>query len=63
MCAYAGGSGVGVLGPYMPYFWSIPARIVRSGFPSIFIAITSRVMLRQMSQPEPWLVKVMRPSG
>jgi hypothetical protein len=52
-----------VLGPYWPYRWSIAARITESDLPSAFIAITSRVMLRQMSHLAPWLVKVMRPPG
>src|SRR2546428_11234366 len=47
---HAGGSGVGVLGPNVLYFWSIAARIAWSGLPSACMAITARVMLRQMSQ-------------
>lgn len=45
-----------MLGPNFPYFWSIAARISRMGFFSAFIAITSRVMLRQMSQVAAWLL-------
>jgi hypothetical protein len=58
---HAGGSGVGVLGPNVLYCWSIAARMARSGLPSACMVITSRVMLRQMSQVAPWLVKVMWP--
>jgi hypothetical protein len=38
------------------------SRISRSGFPSRFNAITSRVMFRQISHPAAWLVNVIRPS-
>ena len=56
------GSGVGVAGPDRPYRASIAARISRRGFPCRFIAITSRVMLRQRVQVTPWLVYVIVPS-
>lgn len=52
-----------MLGPNLPYFWSIAARIWRGDFFSAFIAITSRVMFRQMSQVAEWLLNVIRPSG
>lgn len=51
--AYPGGSGVGVLGPNLLYCWSITARTAWSGLPSACMAITSRVMFRQMSQVAP----------
>ncbi len=38
------------------------ARIARGGFFSDVMAITSRVMLTQMSQVAEWLLKVIRPS-
>jgi len=53
---------VGVAGPDSPYLASIAARISRSGFPSPFIAITSRVMPRQSVHVAPWLVYVIVPS-
>jgi hypothetical protein len=49
--------------PIGPYFSSMAERIALSGFPSLSIAITSRVMLRQMSHFAPWLVKVIAPSA
>ena len=52
-----------MLGPNFPYFLSIAARISGNGFFSEIIAITSRVMLRQMLQPAEWLLKVIRPSA
>jgi hypothetical protein len=58
---YPGGSGVGVGSPVVPYVSSIAVRIAWSDFPSACIAITSRVMLRQMSHLAPWLVNVMAP--
>jgi hypothetical protein len=47
---YAGGNGVGVLGPYLPYFPSMYERICARDFPSALKRITSRVMSRQMFQ-------------
>ena len=47
---YAGGNGVGVLGPYLPYFPSMYSRISLSDLPSVWRRITSRVMSRQMFQ-------------
>jgi hypothetical protein len=49
--------------PIGPYFSSIAVRIAFSGLPSACIAITSRVMSRQMSHLAPWLVNVMAPSA
>jgi hypothetical protein len=46
-----------------PYFSSIAVRIAWSDCPAACMAITSRVMFRQMSQRAPWLVKVMAPFG
>ncbi len=51
-----------MLGANSPYFWSIAVRISRKGFFSPVIAITSRVMFRQMSQVAAWLLNVIRPS-
>jgi hypothetical protein len=50
---HAGGNGVNVGGPNALYFPSITARIARSDLPSACMAITSRVMFRQMSQVAP----------
>jgi hypothetical protein len=61
--AQPGGCGVGVGSPLGPYVSSIAVRIAFRGLPSACIAITSRVMFRQMSQRAPWLVKVTAPSG
>jgi hypothetical protein len=47
----------------MAYFSSMAERIALSGFPSLCIAITSRVMFRQTSHLAPWLVNVMAPSA
>jgi hypothetical protein len=58
-----GGIGVGVAGPTLPYFASMPARTSGSDLPAARIAITSRVMSRQWLQVAAWLVKVMVPSG
>jgi hypothetical protein len=55
--------GVGVGGPYLLYVRSIDARISSNGVPACFIAITPRVMSKQISHPAAWLVKVIRPSG
>jgi hypothetical protein len=60
---HPGSRGVGGLGPKMLYFWSMVVRIARSDLPSACLAITSRVMLRQMSHVAPWLLKVTWPSG
>lgn len=49
-------------GPDLPNLASIAARISRRAFPCPFIAITSRVMLRQRLQVEAWLVYVTVPS-
>ena len=54
---------MGVGSPVGPYVSSITVRIAFSGLPSACITITSRVMVMQMSQLAPWLVKVTAPSG
>lgn len=57
------GYGVSVLGPNLPYFASMAARISRTVLFCRCISITSRVMFTQMSHPAPWLLNVIRPSG
>jgi hypothetical protein len=52
--------GVGVgWPPPPPYFASIAARASRRDLPALRIAITSRVMSRQIVHVAAWLVKVM----
>ena len=48
--------------PIGPYFSSMVERMALSGVRSFSIAITSRVMLRQMSHLAPWLINVIGPS-
>ncbi len=50
-------------GPLPAYFASIAARTARSGLPASRIAITSRVMPRQIAQVAAWLVNVIVPSA
>ena len=61
--SYSGGSGVRVLGPRSLHLLSMLRRIAGMLIPWARIAITSRVIPVQMSQPNDMVSSRIRPSG